>query len=100
MQSSDFLLQILQGTCLTCYRVMVPEIEAELFMYQMQLLEKGCVLSSLKLEEFFIQIVAQTEKKISKFEILPKLKAFANDLLTGKINLKSSHTETPTVHKH
>ncbi|XP_025110197.1 DNA-directed RNA polymerase I subunit RPA1-like [Pomacea canaliculata] len=87
------MFKILQGTCLTCYRVMVPEIEAELFMYQMQLLEKGCVLSSLKLEEFFIQIVAQTEKKISKFEILPKLKAFANDLLTDEASTSSTVTK-------
>ncbi|KAK7444863.1 hypothetical protein BaRGS_00040387 [Batillaria attramentaria] len=77
------LFKILQGTCLTCHRVSVPDVEGALFTHQMQLLEKGCVVGSMALEAFVRQYEAQQSDSMAvlKDDLLSQIDTMAKELM-------------------
>lgn len=81
----------MQGTCLTCHRLGVPEIEGALFVHQISLLERNHVLGSMKLESFVNQYEAQIkgDESVFKDDLLTKLDNLAKELLAGKLKINS-----------
>ena len=71
-----FLLQILQGVCLSCYRLFVKEEDGMAFVYQSRLLEKGCVVGARALQDYVFSFKAEKGEQFDTFkeELFTELK--------------------------
>ena len=78
--------QILQGTCLSCHRLYVSDVEGSLFVHRMKLLEQGNVVGSKALQQFVWQYQAEKGEDRDTFaeDLLVKLKQMAKELIKGQ----------------